>query len=143
LIVLLSYFYSFLQERACPALTWLTQCALQTSPQAITDIPLQVYITTFVFLSSAIALQPHVRKHGQLPRSVLTCSGYGTMEKFCEDTSMQCWYYWWQNNRKYNVTLASSGMMSIQDFMSIKVKVKLSLCLTKHHTTKTYCGVEV
>jgi hypothetical protein len=26
---------------------------------------------------------------------------------------------------------------------SIKVKLKLSLCLTKHHATKTYWGVEV
>jgi len=24
-----------------------------------------------------------------------------------------------------------------------KVKVKLSLCLTKHHAMKTYCGVQV
>jgi hypothetical protein len=27
--------------------------------------------------------------------------------------------------------------------LKVKVKIKLSLCLTKHHTMKTYWGVEV
>jgi hypothetical protein len=27
--------------------------------------------------------------------------------------------------------------------VKVKVKIKLSLCLTKHHTVKTYWGVQV
>jgi hypothetical protein len=35
------------------------------------------------------------------------------------------------------------GLQTVQDIQQLKVKVKVSLCLTKHHAMKTYWGVEV
>jgi hypothetical protein len=34
-------------------------------------------------------------------------------------------------------------VLAFQNILKAKVKVKLSLCLTKHHAMKTYWGVEV
>jgi hypothetical protein len=44
----------------------------------------------------------------------------------------------------YNIMVGKpEGERPLRRPKHIKVKVKLSLCLTKHHARKTYWGVEV
>jgi hypothetical protein len=49
---------------------------------------------------------------------------------------------WKRHGRKLSWPVLR-GNMYLPYGIEVKVKVKLSLCLTKHHTMKTYWGVEV
>jgi hypothetical protein len=44
---------------------------------------------------------------------------------------------------KSNVPQYSQKIVTSHQSLYVKVKVKLSLCLTKHHAMKKYWGVEV
>jgi hypothetical protein len=50
----------------------------------------------------------------------------------------------WKRDTRLEQMRARKGFVKCTDLISVsKVKVKLSLCLTKHRTMKTYWGVEV